>query len=167
MSDDERPETKEALIARVAEIIHGSRVAVMGSVDDSGQLIMTSMGVDPQNIPEILRRFAQHLERDAHVEAVRHVVQNMPPDRKGTCPGCEHDVIVTKPIPPKALARKEGLAVCVCTCGAFLIPYLNDAHQLQLRFMTQEEISELPDEIRNRLVRARREFERMRAANDG
>lgn len=159
---EERPATKAALIERVVEIIRTSHVLVMGSIDDSQQLVMTSMGVDPNHIPDILRRFAEHLEREAHVEAVRRAVAEMPADRKGLCPSCDHEVVVTRPIPPKALERTEGFAVCVCTCGAFLVPYLNDARELQLRLMTQAEIIDLPDDIRNRLVRTRRDFERMR-----
>jgi hypothetical protein len=166
IEDNPQPADKEKLIARVSEMLRNGRAMVLGVLSEDQRLVISSMGLDPKRIPEVLRHFAEHVEREEHQQRVAEAIQAVPPDRKAECPGCSQNVFVTTPIPPRMLRGDEGTrAICVCTCGAFLVPYLGD-ERLQLRFMTEEEIVDLPDEIRNRIVRARREFERLRAQHE-
>jgi hypothetical protein len=46
----------------------------------------------------------------------------------------------------------------VCNCGAFLCPVWAADGTCSVRLMTIEEVAELPDEVRNRMVAARREL---------
>jgi hypothetical protein len=62
--DTERPDTKELLIERVATIIRGGQLMVMGVVDNDMRLVISSMGVNPQLIPDVLRSFADQIERE-------------------------------------------------------------------------------------------------------
>ena len=164
--DNPLPENREALIARVTELIRGGRVVVMGVIDAEQHLVISSMGIDPRGIPQALRYFADHVEREEAEQEVRKAVDELPPERRGTCPGCEQPVVVTKPIPAKALLRTGGHALCVCTCGAFLVPSLGEGGNLQLRFMTDTEIADLPDGVRNGMLRVRREFQELQRQSD-
>ena len=49
--DNPLPENREALIARVMELICGGRVVVMGVIDAEQHLVISSMGIDPRGIP--------------------------------------------------------------------------------------------------------------------
>lgn len=167
-------ESRDKLMTQAMELIKNAKFMGMGCVDAQGTLKLASIGVPYEELSSMLRSFADHIDRDAEKikeqtkrRVIQECIENLPADRRGKCPGCAETVVLTKPIPPTILQRREGnTPICVCTCGAFLAPWLDDAQTLQLRFLTIEEVAELPDEMRNQLIRARNKLEHYREQRD-
>lgn len=169
MTDDlvERPADREQLIEQVIKMIRSAKLFVMGTIGPDEHMIVSSMGCKPERVPDVFRMMAAHVEREEHVTRLHQAVEQLPNDRKGMCPGCQQCVIVTTPIPLDAIALDSSKrALCVCTCGAFLVPYFDGERRLHLRFMTEAEVIEMPDDVRNQLLRVRRDFERLRAQRE-
>lgn len=148
-----RVKSVAALKERVSNLIDSAPIFVGASIDENRHATFSSMGIEPDAIPKLLRKLADHLE-----QAGRAAFEDqIPKDRKGYCPACQSPVMLVTPIPEEALQRSENKrAMCVCTCGAFLVPSRAPSGEIGLRLVTLEEIAELPDSIRNDMLRTRR-----------
>lgn len=164
-------ESVENLLRKTIEIVKSAKIMVLGCIDSEGHLRFATIGLDYNDIPATLRNFASHIERDrqlaednSRMEYIREQVAKMPNDRKGTCPQCGELVILLREIPKEAM-RKDGTkhACCVCSCGAFLVPSSDESGALALRYMSDEEIIALPDQIRIQMMRARKHFLELRS----
>lgn len=154
-------ETREQMLERVYKMIREARIFVVAAVGRDDRLAISSLGVSTGRIPEILRDFADHIDGEHRESVADKMLEQLPPDRKATCPCCAHQVFVTREIPGRMMAI--GHAMCVCMCGAFLVPSRGESGSLLLRLVTDEEIAALPDQIRNDMIRTRRELEDARS----
>lgn len=152
-----RDETREQMLESVYKLIREARIFVVAAVGSDDKLAISSLGVSTRRIPEMLRDFADHIDRDHRQSFGLEILDQLPPDRKATCPCCSHEVFVTREIPGEFMA--SGHAMCICMCGAFLVPSRGECGSLLLRLVTDEEIAELPDQVRNDMIRTRRQLE--------
>jgi|SRR5262245_952912 len=158
---DRDVQSKEELIARCAEMIRAGTLHVSLTVMPDHHVIATSMGIDQRDIPNFLRHSADFVERElrrAELQAQRDAI---PAARKCVCPACDNEVALAATIPEEKLNTVSGKrAMCICSCGAFLVPGVTEG-ALTLRLCTEEEIAGLPDEVRTRMVRVRRDLARI------
>lgn len=155
---------KEELLLRLTQMLEGAQMMVMGTIDNSNRLMIGTLGLDKDQIALAFRHIAQHVERDHAMQSARERLNAIPTNCKGSCPQCGQLVVLVKDIPEAMMTTPNHQAICVCACGAFLLPSLDEARQLLLRFLTIEEIAELPDDIRMELIRTRNSLMRHKEA---
>ncbi len=157
-------ETEEQL-AQVFDIIRKCRYMILTCIDKADQLVVIRKAIPEQALPDAMRYYADMLEKMQQHEAAEAlaatVLETTPPDRKSVCPACNAPVILVASLPPpEMMANPDVRARCVCTCGSFLVPYYDESGALALRIMSIEEIAELPDEVRNRMISVRNDLAR-------
>jgi hypothetical protein len=142
--------TAEALVTRfefVAMLLIGK--------DEDSRVSVGACGLDPIEVVRLLESAATRI-------AERHGICRTPVmpegqetegyDVAGPCPVC--GCIVRGP--PQRPELVDDFAA-VCECGSFLIPTYSTAGALcGVELMTMERIGSLPDEVRNTLIRLRR-----------
>jgi len=160
-------ELDDASIGDVFEIIKRARYMIVCTVDESERLCVVRKGISELSLPDAMRYYAEVLEKMQESERAEQTAAQTaeeyfnatPTHLKAMCPGCGVPVVLVTPLPPpEVMARPNVKARCVCTCGAFLVPFYEAPQVLAMRMMTIEEIAELPDEVRNRMLHLRRRF---------
>lgn len=117
-----------------------------------GDLGLGTAGMPPHAVPPMLRFVARFIKQRATGQPMAGVVvQARDVVNAGRCPSCDMDLMFPQKIFDPMHARKA----VVCQCGSFLTPII-EGTAVTVRLMTIDEVADLPDDVRNEMLQARR-----------
>ena len=138
----------EIIAEAVADVLSAQHFMVV-TMDKEGETSMTLAGLRPDQLVDFLQTLATyvtvHLSREGAQDAL---FSGVPAERKSHCPSCNEQVLVTRAIPEESFdpASKRS-ALCVCTCGAFLVPFNGGSGELLMRLMQEAEIADFASHV--------------------
>ena len=147
-------------IARLLKEKLDAKGIMIVMLDDENDIGIGTNGFAPEQLPTMLRFLSKVVRARLDGHKPIHV-RDEDIVNAGECPSCNVGLMF-----PRGPFMESKNKYVVCQCGSFLIPVIAADSTVSVRCLTIDEVAELPDEIRNNLLRSRREQEARAEADE-